>query len=248
MMRNILVKPYKKIKSLWEEFLFFIDKKDLKNGLNTVEEKLNIIFSYQNNSIVDYFKRGLKNISYYFKRKSALQDLLSKNFLVIDDTDIYGKKWLTGFSAFPRLKSVEDDSLYSSISFYNNIYKKLPDKVELIREIFFDKEDDMIIIKDRAGGEAHHKVKLILEFNPFIKIKPLDNKGEFELSGLKDNMYMKIFSDNFDIKPPEGEFTKKITAEKYCKLPTHVYTFINFKNKNFRSSLLELDEKHMKNW
>lgn len=247
-MRNILAKPYKKIKACWEEFLFFTDKKELKSGLSAVEEKLNLVFSYQNNSLFDYFKRGLKNISYYFKRKSAISDLLIKNFLVIDDTDIYGKKWHTGFSAFPRLKSVEDDPSYSSISFYNNIYKKLPDKVELMREIFFDKEDDMIIIKDRAGGEAHHKVKLILEFNPFIKIKALDKKGEFELSGLKDSMYMKIFSDNFDIKAGPGELSKKIIAEKYCKLPTHVYTFINFKNKNFRSSLLELDEKYMKNW
>lgn len=247
-MRNIFVKAYRKIKSFREEFLFFTDKKYLKNGLKVLEEKLNIVFSYQNDSMVDYLKRGFKNISYYFNKKTALRDLLIKNFLVIDDTDIYGKNWHTGFGAFPRLKSVEDDSSYFSISFYNNIYKKLPDKVELMREIFFDKEDDMIIIKDRAGGEAHHKVKLILEFNPFIKIKALDNKGEFELSGLKDNMYMKIFSDNFDILPPEGEFIKKITAEKYCKLPIHVYTFINFKNKNFRSSLLELDEKYMKNW
>lgn len=238
-----------KISGLAREALFFFDRKALKRGLNNLDEKLNSVFFYGGCGLFSYFnEKPAKTVSYYFKNNLKLIEILSGNFLIIDDMDINGGHLSLGFKNFPRLVKAESSPHYDEITVAHNGYKKTKERIVVSRQIVFDKEDDIIIIKDRADGTFSHNVKLVLRFHEGSKLKRLAEREEFELQTGNANVYIKIFSDDFDIKAGDNLSSPVIIAQKHTKLPSQIHTFINLKNKTFRESLLELDKKYMKDW
>ncbi|MFH1452886.1 MAG: alginate lyase family protein [Armatimonadota bacterium] len=191
------------------------------------------------------FIRPGANRWYDYFRASA-----QHNVMIVNGMDVCA----SGDTVKAKLIKWESDPVFDHIIASHDGYKEMGGGIVVIREIIFDKQDGIIIIKDRVEGEGEHNLSLFMHLHPDIKVKRLDDREDFELTGKANKVFMKIFSDNFHTTVEKSFYSpdygikvpsKKIAVRKRTELPVQIHTFINLRNKSFRESLLELDDKYL---